>query len=592
MPQINANIVVEPIQLTVADTSSVLTTTVDNITLGVYTATGVTNPGGSDGQLQYKSGVSFSGLANSNVDANGNLVFTNISNVKIQGGTNGYFLQTDGTGNLTWAAGGGGGGNGVPGGANTQVQYNDAGNFAGAVGFTYDSVTNDVAIGNNLSVTNDISGGSFTGDAGNLSNITGTNITGPLTSLTVTTTSNLNSISNVTITGGSNGQSIVTDGAGNLSFASIQPGNWDNVANIGVGEMFIGRTSYFVNNVFAPGNTFTSSAEIDLANNFANTFANVTGNVGELGYNDGNFWTTSFTGNSVATTRTGVEWVNYATGINAKKPPLKGNSQYVIFNTNTDKAQVSTDNGATWANSGNLPNSGSWNDIAYGGGAFIVCTSQFGYPYVARSTDDGNTWSQVLVTQQQNWTTVEYGPANTFMMLGAGGANTLGKLSTDDGATWGNITVLGGNWSDLVYANGTWVAVSSNLVMSSTDNGSSWSSVSFPGGNFTRITYSDPYFVITESVTDVIKYATDPSGTWSTGNSVHTGGYIASNPSTTQVMVSSQLQAQYVGLAAAETLYVLTTDGNIANTTAVPDGTYRTLGGIGGDNGALWIRTA
>ena len=53
-----------------------------------------------------------------------------VGNITIAGGENGYFLQTDGEGRLTWApAGGSNGGNGNPGGANTQVQFNDQGNF-------------------------------------------------------------------------------------------------------------------------------------------------------------------------------------------------------------------------------------------------------------------------------------------------------------------------------------------------------------------------------------------------------------------------------------------------------------------------------
>jgi len=61
-------------------------------------------------------------------------------------GTNGYYLQTDGLGNTTWAAGGGGGG-GSPGGSNTQVQFNDSGSFGGDTGFTYDKTTDAVTIG-------------------------------------------------------------------------------------------------------------------------------------------------------------------------------------------------------------------------------------------------------------------------------------------------------------------------------------------------------------------------------------------------------------------------------------------------------------
>ena len=68
-----------------------------------------------------------------------------VANLHISGGSNGYVLQTDGTGNLTWTAQTGGMGNGVPGGANTQVQYNDAGAFGGTAGFTFDNTSNTLS---------------------------------------------------------------------------------------------------------------------------------------------------------------------------------------------------------------------------------------------------------------------------------------------------------------------------------------------------------------------------------------------------------------------------------------------------------------
>lgn len=82
-----------------------------------------------------------------------NIFLGTSSNLHITGGTNGYFLQTDGTGNLTWAAAGNITGNGTPGGANTQVQFNDGGNFGGAAGFTFDKSTN-VFTTQNVLVTN------------------------------------------------------------------------------------------------------------------------------------------------------------------------------------------------------------------------------------------------------------------------------------------------------------------------------------------------------------------------------------------------------------------------------------------------------
>ena len=74
-----------------------------------------------------------------------------VGNIHILGGTNGYVLQTDGAGNLTWTAQTGGGSNATPGGANTQIQFNDAGTFGGSAGFTFDNVANLLSVPGNVS---------------------------------------------------------------------------------------------------------------------------------------------------------------------------------------------------------------------------------------------------------------------------------------------------------------------------------------------------------------------------------------------------------------------------------------------------------
>ena len=123
-----------------------------------------------------------------------------VGNVIILGGDNGYFLQTDGEGRLTWAPGGnGGGGNGSPGGANTQVQFNNEGNFGGDAGFTYNSVTNVLSVSGNIVANRFIGNGAlltgivapianFANFAGNVTVSNQPNITslGTLTSLSVT----------------------------------------------------------------------------------------------------------------------------------------------------------------------------------------------------------------------------------------------------------------------------------------------------------------------------------------------------------------------------------------------------------------------
>ena len=88
--------------------------------------------------------TTFANIGTATIGNIGNLTI-DVGNIHILGGTNGYVLQTDGTGNLTWTAQTGGTGNGVPGGANTQVQYNDAGAFGGTAGFTFDSTSNTLS---------------------------------------------------------------------------------------------------------------------------------------------------------------------------------------------------------------------------------------------------------------------------------------------------------------------------------------------------------------------------------------------------------------------------------------------------------------
>lgn len=106
------------------------------------------DPGGSNTQIQYNNNGNLGGIPN--VTWNGNiLTLGNVANISIGGGVNGYVLQTDGTGNLSWTAQtGNGGGNGSPGGSNTQIQFNDAGSFGGDAGFTYDKNTNTLYVEN------------------------------------------------------------------------------------------------------------------------------------------------------------------------------------------------------------------------------------------------------------------------------------------------------------------------------------------------------------------------------------------------------------------------------------------------------------
>lgn len=96
----------------------------------------------------------FTGIVNSNGANLGNVL-----GVKITGGLNGQYLQTDGTGNLIWSTVTSGNGAVVSvAGSNTQIQFNDSGNFAGNTGFTFDKLTTTLSVTNANITTATISG--------------------------------------------------------------------------------------------------------------------------------------------------------------------------------------------------------------------------------------------------------------------------------------------------------------------------------------------------------------------------------------------------------------------------------------------------
>lgn len=86
---------------------------------------------------------------NVNFATSPNVDLGSVSNLHIAGGSNGYVLSTDGSGNLSWQVPGSGG-NGSPGGNNTQIQYNDGGVFGGSPFLTFNDNTNTVQVSGNL----------------------------------------------------------------------------------------------------------------------------------------------------------------------------------------------------------------------------------------------------------------------------------------------------------------------------------------------------------------------------------------------------------------------------------------------------------
>jgi hypothetical protein len=257
MSEINANFIVEQSAVNIQSDNNLITVDAEPISLNVFSL-GFTSAGGQPGNLQFNDNGSLGGAANTVVSA-GNVSFTNISNLKIANGSNGYFLQTDGTGNLTWAPGTvTANGNGTPVGANTQIQVTDgSGNFVSAPGFTFDNSTNvfttpgNAVINGNVNATGNVTASYFIGNGSQLTGISG--------NVAVT---NANSTSNTTY------YPVFVSGIGN-----VEP-QIDNFGNI---LAFIPNSGTLNTNILDIATIKNSNGNVNISNNVI-VNANVTAN--------------------------------------------------------------------------------------------------------------------------------------------------------------------------------------------------------------------------------------------------------------------------------------------------------------------------
>ena len=451
------NFTVEPNDITITPT---------DVQLTVFAA-GLGVPGGNVNELQYNDSGLLGGVANtsfsggnltlgdiSNIkitggnnsyimstDGTGNLTWTNpgnidvantalnlnansTSNVIIGGGVNGYVLQTDGVGNLSWTAqtGNGGGGNGVPGGANRQIQYNDSGNFGGAPFFTFNEATGDVVVPNNLSLGSGFpaGGGNILGNSANFTgslvantvygNIIASNLL--VSGLAVGSFAGVNSIK---IGGGLANYILITDGTGNLSWNS-------GVANANVAS--------FANSA---GNvTISNQPNITSLGTLTGLSVNGNANIGNIGTTaltaSGNITAAYFIGN-VSTSNTANTVTNNAqpnitsTGI-LTSVSVSGNANVGNLNATASIGAGTTIQAIGNIVGGNLTTSG------------VLRVNGASFSNIANSLQVGGNLSVGL--------NILLGNANSTIQT-AGNITATGSMNAGNGYYGGFVSILSGN---------------------------------------------------------------------------------------------------------------------------------------------------
>lgn len=189
----------------------------------------------------------------------GNIVATganlgSISNLKILGGSADYVLKTDGAGNLSWSTSGAAV---TPGGSNTQIQFNDNGNFAGSSNLSFNKTTGA------------LSANSFVGNASGLFSIPAANITGTIAS----NTANVANLANVALSVSNSAQPNITS-VGTLTSLAV-------TGNITSGN-FVGNLSGIASSA-TTANTVSVAAQPNITSVGTLTSANINGLVNVTG---------------------------------------------------------------------------------------------------------------------------------------------------------------------------------------------------------------------------------------------------------------------------------------------------------------------
>ena len=339
-----------------------------------------------------------------NFTANGLSNLGPVSNLTLTGGTNGQFLQTDGTGNLSFAT----------------VTINTSNISNGNSNVSIDTIDGNVTIG----VDGNANVAVFTSTGANL------------VSLDVTGISNLGNVGNVKITGGTSNQFLRTDGAGNLSFDDI--GNLSSNRVAVMPYLIPTGESYILNNNFQGlySQAITIDGELEVDGMLIEIQDSIQSNPTQVLYDQ----------NGTATGNTGFTFLSYngnlnvPGNINPSGSIIPGADDIYDLGNSTRRWR----NGYFGGNTIYLDNA----SIAVDANGYVVITNTLGGQFIV----EGNTTSGTNEIENGNSNVSVYANGNVATSI-AGVANIFVVTSAGANLT-GNITTGGVKTDNLYYANG------------------------------------------------------------------------------------------------------------------------------------------
>jgi filamentous hemagglutinin len=349
---------------------------------------------------------------------------------------------------------GGGGGNGSPGGSNSQVQFNQAGNFGGSANLTFNSTTGALTAvsiaGNGAGLTN-ITGSNVVGEvayAAVANSVAGANVSGTVANATYAVSAGSATSATTAGTVTTNAQPNITSVGTLISVSST--GNISTTGNI-TGNYYIGNGSLLTSLTGSNVTGTVANATYALSANSATSLVN--GSSVVLLNSDG---TMVFPSNAINTgANAATLWSTSSSSLLWRSPTGGGPGSNVqtIVRADNGNATISVATGTLL-----IQNIKSWVFDTAGNVTFPDATVQTtAYPGTATVLSlSGNITGGNINTG---------GSVSATANITGGNVLSNGQLSTAGNITGGNITVGGAmtavgniaaNWVNGAYYTGTW----------------------------------------------------------------------------------------------------------------------------------------
>lgn len=210
-----------------------------------------------------------------------------------------------------------------------------------------------------------------------------------------------------------------------------------------------------------------------------------------IAYGNGVFVAVS-TGSEYATSSDGVTWTRRSLPDGMSWRVYFAGGQFVAVGNGT-RIDTSPD-GVTWTFRSSNAVGSTVNSMAYGDGAYILTAGQGG---IARRSTNLSSWASTNLPNSRSWNAVAFGQG-LFVAVSSGLSglsSDLAAISNTGGQFWSASTLPSASqWNSVAYGNGIFVAIGQGISAASSD-GIAWTQGSLPSSGDHYVEYGDGRFV-------------------------------------------------------------------------------------------------